>query len=120
MKSKFLKLNPNKTVFLHISRSNPYTNYLPLKLNESTLIPPSKSARSPGVVFDCNLNFRKHISALRKSCFYELKPLTTVRCFIARKSFESVIHSYVTSNVDFCKYYSMASLMLTSLIFSQY
>ena len=45
MKSNFLKLNPNKTVFLPISRSNPHTNYLPLKLNESTLIPPSKSAR---------------------------------------------------------------------------
>ena len=102
MKSNFLKLNPNKTVFLPISRSNPHTNYLPLKLNESTLIPPSKSARNLGVVFDCNLNFRKHISALRKSCFYELKRLTTVRCFIPRNSFESVIHSYVTSKLDFC------------------
>ena len=73
--------------------------YLPLNLNESTLIPPSKSARNLRVVFDCNLNFQKHISALRKSCFYELKGLTT---FIPSNSFESVIHSYVTSKLDFC------------------
>ena len=98
MKSNFLKLNPNKTVFLYISRSNPHTNYLPLELNDSTLIHPSKSARNLRVVFDCNLNFRKHISALQKSCFYELKRLTAVRCFIPRNSFESVTQHFKVKN----------------------
>ena len=102
MERNFLKLNPSKTVFLPISRSSPHTKYLPLRLNDSTVISPSQHTRNLGITFDCNLNFRKHISTLRRSCFYELKRLSTIRNFLPRGSFETVIHSYVTSKLDFC------------------
>ena len=77
MSSNFLSLNPSKTKFLIISflqylskLSNP-TIHLP---NDVTLTPVD-SARNLGVIFDNNLTFSQHISAIYKSCFHDIRDL---------------------------------------------
>ena len=39
-------------------------------------IPPSESARNIGVIFDSNMNYKRHISAICKSCFYYIRNLS--------------------------------------------
>ena len=71
MSSNFLSLNPSKTEFLiiglsqQLSKLRSPTIHLP---NDVTLTPVEAvdSARNLGVIFDSNLTFSKHISAISK------------------------------------------------------
>lgn len=102
MFSNCLKLNASKTQFLPISRTQKHSDFAPLHLNRDTIILPSEHVRNLGVTFDCNLNFHKHISLLRKNCFFDLKRIMTVKQYIPKHSLSTLIHAYVTSKLDFC------------------
>ena len=78
MSSNFLSLNPSNTEFLIIGLpqqlsklSNP-TIHLP----NNVILTPVDSARNLGVIFDNNLTFFQHISAISKSCFHDLRDLS--------------------------------------------
>ena len=77
MSSNFLSLNPSKTDFLiiglpqQLSKLRSPTIHLP---NDVTLTPVDY-ARNLGVIFDNNLSFSLHISAISKSCFHDIHNL---------------------------------------------
>ena len=81
MSSNFLSLNPSKTEFLLVGLaqqlselSNPI-----IHLHNNVTLSPVYSARNLGVIFDINLTFSQHISALSKSCFYHIRDLRRIR-----------------------------------------
>ena len=102
MSSNCLKLNSNKTQFLPISKTLMHTDFAPLALDQDTLIEPSSDVRNLGVNFDCNLNFKKQISLLRQSCFFQLKRVKSIQSYLPSGSLETLIHAFVTSRLDFC------------------
>ncbi len=54
------------------------------------------------MLFDSGLKFDKQINSVVKSCFYHLRSLTKVKPFLSLKNFEIVIHSFITSRLDYC------------------
>ena len=77
-----LKLYPSKTEFLLIGtklqREKFLNNFPCLFLGQD--INPSTSAKYLGVLlFDSNLNFRKHISQTCRACFYHIRDLRRIR-----------------------------------------
>ena len=79
--TNFFSLNPSKTEFLiiglpqQLSKLRSPTIHLP---NDVTLTPVD-SARNLGVIFDNNLSFSQHISAISKSCFHDIRDLRRIR-----------------------------------------
>ena len=55
-----------------------------------------------GVLFDESLLFKDHISAIFRSSFLYLKNLKTLRSHFDKKSFEVIVHAFVTSRLDYC------------------
>ncbi|KAI2654725.1 Queuine tRNA-ribosyltransferase catalytic subunit 1 [Labeo rohita] len=59
----------------------------------------TQCARNLGVLFHSSLKFDKQLSAVVKSCFYQLRLLSKVKHFLSRKNFETAIHDFVTSRL---------------------
>ena len=57
---------------------------------------------SLGVTFDSALNFDTHINNVRRKCFLQLRNLYRIRKFINEDCARTVIHAFVTSNLDYC------------------
>ena len=102
MKTNHLKLNPDKTMFIPFSRKCDLSLYSPLKPDGCTVIMPQLKVRNLGVVMDSKLTFDSHIRELRKSSFFQLHRLKAIRQFIPSHHFATLIHSFITSRIDFC------------------
>ena len=104
MSSNFLSLNPSKTEFLiiglpqQLSKLNSPVIHLP---NNVTLSPVT-SARNLGVIFDNNLTFSQHISAISKSCFLNIRDLRRIRNTIDQTTACTIATSLVHSKIDYC------------------
>ncbi len=74
----------------------------------------TQCARNLGILFDSSLKFDKQISAVVKSCFYQLRLLSKVKPFLSRKNLGTAIHAFITSRFDYCNslYSSISCLQL--------
>ena len=99
-----LKLNPSKTEFLLIGtklqREKILNNFPCLILGQATN--PSASAKNLGVLFDSNLNFRKHISQTCRACFYHIRDLRRIRKKSVFRSCQQIAMALVSSKLDYC------------------
>jgi hypothetical protein len=100
----FFLSNPSKTEFLiiglpqQLSKLNSPVIHLP---NNVTLSPVT-SARNLGVIFDNNLTFSQHISAISKSCFLNIRDLRRIRSTIDQTTACTIATSLVHSKIDYC------------------
>lgn len=97
--SNFLSLNESKTEFIVFGSNGQHLHdpdFASLSLYSTTCV------RNLGVCFDTNLKFDKQISTVIKSCFYHLRLLSKVKPFLSLKKFETVMHAFVTSRLDYC------------------
>ena len=95
-----LKLNTSKTEFVPFSRYQ--AEFEPLRLDSEVLIPASFSTKNLGVIFDSKLFLKSHISSVRKSAFYHLTRIQSVKSFIPKFTLETLVYGDITSRVDFC------------------
>ena len=108
MEDSHLKLNPAKTQFIPISRNKQASSFSSLELNDHVSVPPSATVRNLGVIMDSKLDFHAHVSDVRKSCFFQLKRLKSIRTFIPESQFATLIHAFITSRLDFCNSFFFA------------
>ena len=55
-----------------------------------------------GVKVDAELKFDSQITAVVKSSFFQLRQLRKIKPIIHGRLFETVIHAFVTSRLDYC------------------
>ncbi len=55
-----------------------------------------------GVKVDADLKLDCQISAVVKSSFFQLRQLAKIKPILSRQHFETVIHAFVTSRLDYC------------------
>ena len=103
--SKFLKLNDSKTQVILIgteSNVSKCKSQSPnIKLGDS-IVPFSSHVKNLGVLFDETLSFKKHISTVAKNLMFHLRNLRHIRSYFTKSSFETVIHAFITSRLDYC------------------
>ena len=106
MSSNFLSLNPSKTEFLVIGlpKQLERLNHPTIHLPKDVILSPVDSARNLGVIFDSNLSFSDHISAVSKSCVYHIRDLRRIRNTIDRIIACNIAASLVHSKFDNCNY----------------
>ena len=70
-----------------------------------------------GFLFDHNLKFEKQISAVIKSCFFQLRQLSKVKPFLTQSNLQIVTHAFVTSRLDYCNslYFGLSQSSLSCL-----
>ena len=69
---------------------------------DDVTLEPKESCRNLGVIFDANMTLNNHISHVAKSVRYQLRNLSHIRKFLSRKATEQVVHSLISSRLDFC------------------
>ena len=105
MATNKLKLNGEKTEIIILS--NKSKNFL-ADLNhlnyarEEISIPSDNVVRNLGVYFDSNLTMESHIKKVTKSCHFQLKNIGKIRDLIDKDIAYMLVHSFVTSRLDYC------------------
>ena len=102
MSSDFLSLNPSKTEFLIISLPQQLSKLRSpiFHLHNDITLTLVDSARNLGVIFDSNLTFSQHISAISKSCFHDIRDLVRIRNTADLTTARTIATSH--SKVDYC------------------
>lgn len=97
-----LKLNQDKTevlVFSSCYRARPNTGNLTIG---DEVVKCSSTAKDIGVTLDNSLSMVPHITAVCKSAFFHLCNISKVRRFLNTETTKTLVHTFVTSMVDYC------------------
>ena len=98
-----LSVNPSKTEYLLIGTSKQRAKILnSLVYFKNLPLSPTESAKNLGVIFDSELNFKKHISAVCRSSFFHIRQLRQLRSSLDRNSAIILANSLVHSKLDYC------------------
>ena len=62
----------------------------------------STSVRNLGVILDQELSFAKHITALTRSCYYQLRQLRVVTRSLSSSSASTLVHAFILNRLDYC------------------
>ncbi|CAJ1051395.1 uncharacterized protein LOC117829052%2C partial [Xyrichtys novacula] len=70
-----------------------------------------------GFKMNSDFKFDRQISSVVKSSFYHIRQLAKAKPFLSRKHFETVIHAFVTSRLDYCNalYFGVSQFSLSRL-----
>ena len=102
MLQNLLKLNRSKTELLILNAKHRPSPPIAAVTIGDVVINPSKTARNIGVVFDSSPSMEEHVKASCKSAFFHLTNIAQIRKHLPAHAAETLIHSFVTSKVDFC------------------
>ena len=102
IKSK-LKINDDKSEFIVLIQPYKQGNVKDLQLQIGQCsVATSSQAKNLGVIFDCGLTMEKQISSVCRSLFFHLWNIGSVRRYLTDSSTAQLIHSLVTTRVDYC------------------
>src|SRR5437870_1132692 len=60
------------------------------------------SVRNLGVIFDSNMDLKKHISSICRSSFFQIRQLRQIRSSLDKNSAITLANSLVHSKIDYC------------------
>uniref|UniRef100_A0A803TBL4 Reverse transcriptase domain-containing protein n=1 Tax=Anolis carolinensis TaxID=28377 RepID=A0A803TBL4_ANOCA len=101
MRANKLKLNPDKTEVLQVSRSTDRgIGWLPVL--DGVALPLKAQVRSLGVLLDSSLSLDAQVSAVAGRAFAQLKLVHQLRLYLEKSGLTTVVHALVTSRMDYC------------------
>lgn len=100
MSLNLLKLNYAKTEVVVLSPSN--VSELPLMDLGCLRQYVQSIVTSLGVKVDSGLKLESQVSSVVKASFFHLRQLAKIKPFLPRKHFETAIHAFITSRLDYC------------------
>ena len=101
MASFNLKMNDSKTEVLVFSRNRTPTPVSTIRVGD-TDIETASSARNIGVIMDASLSLEDHVAQICKRCYLQLRKLSRLRRYLSRKSLETLVHSMISTQLDYC------------------
>ena len=103
MRNNMLMLNDDKTELLifHPKSTDPVDLPQGVIVGNSS-IPPSKTAKNLGVIFDTTMSLSKHISGMSRAAYYHLRAIGRIRRYLDRQSTKQLVHALVISRLDGC------------------
>ena len=97
-----LAVNPSKTEYLLIGTNQQHSKVINSSVHFQDLsLTPTDSVRNLGVIFDSNLDFKKHISSICRSSFFQIRQLRQIRSSLDRTSAIILANSLVHSKIDY-------------------
>src|SRR6218665_2551297 len=103
MSSNRLRLNPLKTQYIWLGTRQQLAKLDLVSLShEFPTFVFSTSVRDLWVILDQELSFAEHISALTRSCFYQLRQLRVVSRSLSSSSTATLVHAFILNRLDYC------------------
>ena len=102
MTANKLKLNNDKSEFLFLHSRFRHSLPPPTISVGMENIRPSQQARNLGVIFDDTMSLSPHVNTTVKGAFYHIRNISKIRKYISKSTTEILIHSFVSSKLDFC------------------
>jgi hypothetical protein len=101
MRANKLQLNEDKTEFLIITpaRQADKVEITSIHVGD-TVVTASPTAKNLGATFDNTMTQNAHVTALVKSCNYQLRLIGQARRYLTHNATEKVIHAFVSSRLD--------------------
>ena len=97
-----LKLNSNKTEFLHISSRFRSAIPIPSINLDGTVVQATKTCRNLGVMFDDKLTLEKFVTQKCRCPSFALHKIGKIRSFIDIHTTKRLVHAFVMCHIDFC------------------
>ena len=69
---------------------------------DGTNIKLSQTVRNLGVTLDQTLSFQQHISDVCRTCYLELRRISTIRHYLSEDATKTLICVFVLSRLDYC------------------
>ena len=97
-------LNDNKTeLMLVTSNRTKHLHDLPTSITiGNAQIPFLQSVKNLGFTLDCHHAMNAHVSNIARTCYIELRRLTTIRGFLTSSATATLVFAYVLSRIDCC------------------
>ena len=67
----------------------------------ANIIQPKTSVRNLGVLFDSELNLKKHVTTVTSMCFYQLRRLRQIRRLVGPDLTAQLVHAFILSRLDY-------------------
>jgi hypothetical protein len=98
-----LKMNTDKTQIIWIGTRQQLAKIDISEIQLSTaLVSLSTAVTDLGVQIDSQLTMNEHVSALCRSCFFQLRQLWAVRRSLTTEAAHTLVHAFVSSRLDYC------------------
>jgi len=103
MGSNRLKVNANKTQLLWLGTRQQLDKHSVTELSLlSARVIFSPAAYNLDFLLDSQLTMKDHISALCRSCFWQLRQLRLLRSSLTSDMAKTLVHAFVSSRIDYC------------------
>ena len=102
--ANMLKLNDNKIeLMLVTSKRTKHLHNLPTSITiGNTQIPFKQPVKNLGFTLDCHLTMNAHVSNIARTCYFELRRLTSIRRFLRSTTTATLVSAFVLSRIDYC------------------
>ena len=95
--ANMLKLNDSKTKLMLVT-SNRGTS---ITIGNAQ-IPFKNYVKNLGFTLDCHLTMNAHVSNIARSCYFELRRLSSIRRFLTSTATATLVSAFVLSRIDYC------------------
>ncbi|XP_072177750.1 uncharacterized protein [Diadema setosum] len=103
MVKNFMKLSDDKTEYLIIYSPQMRNKIVSMDFQVGDVsVSPADSVRNLGVYFDQSMRMDRHVSQVCQTAYFQLRSIAAIRPLLTRTAAESIIHSLITSRLDFC------------------
>ena len=87
---------------------------------DSNIITPNDSIKNLGVIFQSEMSMDKHISAILKSCFLQLRNFYHICPFISKTAALTLANAFVHTHFDYCNSLFMVILNTLFIAYKKY
>ena len=102
--ANMLILNDNKTeLTLVTTKRTNHLHGLPTSITiGNAQVPFKKSVKNLGFTLDCHLTMNAHVSNIARTCYFELRPLASIRRFLKSTATATLVSAFALSRIDCC------------------
>ena len=102
--ANMLKLNDNKTeLMLVTSKRSKHLHNLPASITiGNAQVPFKQSVKNLGYTLDCHLTMNAHVSNIARTCYFELRRLSSIHRFLTSTATSTLVFAFVLSRIDYC------------------
>ena len=97
-----LKLNSNKTEFLHVTSRFRNIEPIPSIDLDGTVIMAAKTCRNLGVTLDDKLTLEKFVAQKCRAASFALHKIGKIRDYLDKHTTERLISAFVMCHIDYC------------------
>jgi len=118
MRSNRLRMNADKTQLVWLGTRQQLAKLTTTEFSIlSSAVKPSSAVLDLGVHINGQLTMADHVTALRRSCLFQLRQLRMVRSSLTLEAAKTMVHAFVSTRLDYCNslLYGISDGLLTKL-----